>query len=631
MHQQRLESYFPPLHPSPSPSRSSSRRVSFLDIPAPIRMRIYEACQIVPAPGVTWSPISMNHGRTNGPTCLFDGQDDDDSVYDFYDLGFCHRCQVTEVTSNRPHGQAMPWRVLHSSDCEPLPLALFYTCRTLYAELVDVFYSKNRFDIAYTGRGGLSVLETLTTRAITSLRDLTIRMTFRACRPECGVRKHQLDCHHSCKASGHDEPLGVRPGSRRDRLAVEALMRVIQHLAPHIRPGRLKLSFACDVRDAGVAARLLGSLEVLPTLRSCAISLSEGFDPRLRQMARESSLRMMGYPESRVTGSFPFRRLSRELQLLILSFSGLVAPFHLWYDEKRDRPDMRLIRANCVYNCIRTQAGWEHAHDLQSQLVDLPVICCCLPRRHSTSDWVCNHWHFPLSLFAVDRRMRDDSRTTMYSENIWTDFPLRFIQHHEHHRVQLNVEHFMSSVRHLTYSPMSMQVGVEHPYSIERILGACHPERLTLVLRLPHPSHDERENISDLTQRYWTNHRVLLRKVSSILASRHGGTAFRGFFVGLKRTHTEDDPTGHAGPSEIDCQTSAADLDRIEQELERMVVGDKVLPDGWRVARKNASLHCSRSPYVYLTDWPRICQQCSRFTRVYRENNGALRYIIFDS
>ncbi|KAH8652238.1 hypothetical protein BX600DRAFT_472173 [Xylariales sp. PMI_506] len=604
--QQRLERYF---KPSSTPNQNSQIR-SFLDLPAAIRRRIYEAAQIVPSQGAKWGKISLNRQPITERRCLFDAQTE--KPYEFAGGRFgaakgCHRCCFDQ---ERPIREL---ELQHARECVPLPLGLFSTCTALYQEVVDLFYSQNRFEIAYNGPNTLSVLEKLSPRVVASLRSLTIHVTANHCQNRrCSPGYHQLNCHPCCKAIPHDEPLGSRPGSRRDKMALEAFRRACQHLGPYVRPNQLQLAVSCDVQDSLIASQLLSYLDNFPTLASCTVSLSRDFDPDLRKMAQEASLRLTGHPQSRVTGSFPLRQLPRELQLRILEFSGIVAPFHLFYDPALDQPDLNITTTNCVYEESKwgSSSPFDHCRDL-------PVICCCSSGRHSTSSWACDHWHFPAALFAVDRMMREDARNIMYRGNAWDGFPRSWYSNrhpHLHALVQANTRRFLGEVQNLTCNLIPEWSG-NAEMAIETVLAHCNIGSLTLILRLPHPIHERGTSLGDSSELPWRPHRDLMNHVNSVLASRHGWKRLKAFFVDVAREHINDDSTDYNSPLFRDCSTSKSKQDEAEYDLEQLVVRAGFASDAG-VATKRANVHA----FIQREDsqWPWLCTTCVGLSNVER-------------
>jgi hypothetical protein len=594
-HQQRLERYFK----WSSPSRPKLRTRSFLDLPASVRRRIYEAAQIIPSQGAEWGKISLGRHPNNECHCLFDTGTEE--PYEFNSNGFdaaggCHRCLIEGHPSSQLHIQ-------HVKDCTPLPLGLFSTCTALYHEVVDLFYSQNRFEIVYDGPATLSVLEKLGPRAIASLQSLTVHMSANHChKNKCNSNQHQLICHPCCKAIPHDEPLGSRPGSRSDKMAVEAFRRACRHLGAYLLPNQLRFSLSCEVQSSIIASQLLSCLDTLPTLESCIISLSRDLDPLLREMAQETSLRLSGYPESRVTGSFPLRQLPRELQLRILGLSDLVAPFHVWYDAILDRPDLQITTATCVYE----KPMWGHATPFGDS-GDLPVVCCCSSGRHSTSSWVCNHWHFPTALFAVDHLMLDDARSIMYRGNSWIGFPRGYSKHqsHLHAIVRANTLRFLGEIRYLAcnlipgWSDTAAKI-------IETVLTHCNVGKLTLVLRLPHPIHHRKSRLGDTSEALWRPHRELMDHMKLIMAARHGGRRLKAFFVEVVREHAIcDDHTGQL--VFLECSSSNEKLEEAEYDLEQMVVREGFASDA-SVATKHANVHSDMLGEDII--WPWLCATC---------------------
>ena len=460
------------------------------------------------------------------------------------------------------------------------PYQLFSVCRLLYEESTRLFYSEARLEVVYTAPGGFGPLQRLGPLAIASLRDLVIRLNIHSCAggPACTLPEHRrADCYSICRIGGHDEPLGKRPGSRYDRCAWQNLRDVCAHLARFLPSNRLKFAFACEVKDYGLAAKLMEALLQLPPLLSCTIALSLTPDPRLRALAQETQVRLMS-PSLLARGlpwHFSLRDLPREIQLEVLRKSGLVAPFHLSFSLEANQPSKH------PNHCI-------HREPLQ-HLGSIPVMCCCSYNAHSSSGWTCNHWHFPDSLFLVDRQMEEDARVIMYSENnwvwdgiaasipAWNSRPSSMPQSIPLVRMQANLSRFLTNARRIQIQVPNRALPQGEARQacmddLSTLLEKCVPEKLGLILVLRHPAHPAAGLGAFLESRLWSDQQLILR----CLAAGLQGRRLREFAVIFKRKHFQVDEY-YGTPYQVNCHIDKL-LDRLEIEIEDDLSGTERPP-----------------------------------------------------
>lgn len=509
MKQQRLYHYFGPLRPQKPTTRPKSR-LSLLDLPASVRTLIYRHTGIPPRKEFDGQCWTMNHGYAVTQCKYLDparacSQCAHGSA-DIYNepcnqcRGCCSRCQLFDV---------------HEDDRRnDFPYQLFSVCRLMYEEATRLLYTESYLEVTYTAPGGLDPLLRLGPLAVASLRNLNIHLNDYLCEggPACTRPQHcQQDCYSTCRVSGHDEPLGIRPGSRNDRYACQNLRQACAHLARFVPAGQLKLAFICEVRDHRLATKLMEALLLLPPLRACTIALSLTLDPQLRALAIETQARLTN--PSRLSRGllqhFPLRRLPREIQLEILRKSDLVAPFHLRFRAEANQPS-RSVR--CTYKRQHDPLGF------MSSFLYKPNLCCCSYKAHSSSAWICNHWHFPDALFLVDRQMEADARAIMYSENIWVwdgidSLISAWVSESSElssepssepwviplSRIHANLSSFFSNARRVQVQPPRLllpeceEARKTCVDNLSTLLAECVPKQLNLTLVLSHPVHQDRD------------------------------------------------------------------------------------------------------------------------------------------
>jgi len=178
-----------------------------------------------------------------------------------------------------------------------------------------------------------------------------------------------------------------------------------KHLSSAISPGRLKLTFLCDVVDNVQSAEdVLKPFYALPTLKECTIRLGRAPNTRLSRLAEKTSLRMTRTTLSTGSG-FPFERLPRELRLQILRYTHLAS--HGDYDEKYNfihiQNSKRLgctqhYQVSCCERCTSTSAD------------------CCCPTLHASYCAACKYRILPMELFLVSRQVYYDSVEVFFTD-----------------------------------------------------------------------------------------------------------------------------------------------------------------------------------------------------------------------
>ncbi|KAK4154678.1 hypothetical protein C8A00DRAFT_32498 [Chaetomidium leptoderma] len=238
---------------------------------------------------------------------------------------------------------------------------LLVSCRTIYTEASALLYSSNWFIYHYQNTQSLAPLRALRAGTIASLTNLRVILNQSSC--HCNGPVNSEECcdyewpyeiyyrrrddsdnhgrHNYCAErhqSLHDPPIrGSDPSARK---MLTEWHTTAAHLASHLNPGQLELSFVCDVHDQDVelAKSVVNALRPFPRLKDCHIRLSKTPDSRLRDLARDAVLQARGIllpSASASTKSPPGPRLitlPREVRLRILEYTDLIAPLKevLW-------------------------------------------------------------------------------------------------------------------------------------------------------------------------------------------------------------------------------------------------------------------------------------------------------------
>src|SRR3569833_59449 len=595
MAQQRLHRYFRPTKPVNSgPVRTA--RCSFLDLPTSVRGRIYRETGLVPPEGQSWGRMTMNTSSLVHRGCQFaeinlSGGDD---PRDHTPRPDCHRCCGDEN--------------YHDDWCgckSPFPSALFYVCRVISDETIQLFYSETRFDIAYTASGKLSALETLGPVAIASLQDLRIHMNVCFCSegPECQLYEHRQGCHPACKIWGHDEQLDPHRKSRAASAMISDLDRVCQRIRLYLPSSQLRLSFLCEIKHSDspgnsetdpddLTSRLVASLQKLPTLRSCAVYFSRRSDPHLRATA-EMLRQRLTTPPTASSRYFRLRDLPKELELNILRFTGLVAPRCVEYDK--------------VHSIMGLGIRLFQGDTFADRPVSLPC-CCRYYNRGSASGWNCEHWHFPSQLFLVDRQMENDARTIMYRENTWTIQGWRALLGAEGDQIAIprvlkSIPGLLENVRRLSLCFHDIEdLGSEENDAwkgvINTLVNRCAVEMLALVILLPHPEHSWYDQTWGPAECVWREHNAAIHQIPAAL----GGRRLREFYLDISKMHVFDDQ--QHGKVDCPCRCPVATVYQQERRKEEVIIGPIEDWDSHQ-QRKASSIH-----RYHLDDYNWRCRIC---------------------
>lgn len=222
-------------------------------------------------------------------------------------------------------------------------------------------------------------------------------------------------------------------------------------LQTHTRPNHLKLSLTCDTRDVEIAAEILRPLSQLPLLRECTIRLgilsladSSIIHTPLQALAKSQVNRLT---QRSLSGTFDFAALPTHIQLQILSYTSLVTP----YDVIWGRNESISSTVNSTFYEPRTYFYQPGTDNLPPGFPSVPSHpkCCgnCSPSPQICSCWTiyaafsstCTCWRFPLSLFLVNKMMKELSEAIFYGKNHFRVLPM-----HQNKRKKLEIYDFLT-------------------------------------------------------------------------------------------------------------------------------------------------------------------------------------------
>lgn len=391
MYQSKLDQFFPITRPSPVGK-------GFLDLPYNIRREVYYLARVVRS-----CPVYLD--------CKLRNQLDDADLHlesepcvarDILDRG-CDCYEKTDPGYTRP-----------------IPMSLFFSCKKVSEEVSDMFYRENRFYIRYNGPGSFLPLHQLRHKNKERLRFLHITL-HELCRDP-----HFREC--VCYKMKGQHPL-KKSTSRLYRDLINEWRKTVQSLWFSSFKAHIELCLICDTYDPLVACDIVDPLVKQPFLYALSIrfappqALLPSFRVDLSQINLFSKLRHIANDASKQATArlhqpqdqgVRWDILPRELQLHILQFTDLVAPFHLAWS-----PGQGLFDISEVYSPYYEKPFCE--------VCDGVRISCCLPVFRKGGTWVrqCKRcWKFPAPLFLVNHAFNEEATRIFWSRNKFVVLPL---------------------------------------------------------------------------------------------------------------------------------------------------------------------------------------------------------------
>lgn len=423
MSQQRITLFFPPLPSRQSKSRPQ-KKSHFLSLPPHIRQKIYQYSGL-PSPNKEIIDLSLWRSRN------------------------------LNLSSNDP-----------LSIIPSIPLSLFPLCRIIHNELVHLLYHTHCIAISSRRHPrDLRILESFSTSTLAKIKFLVVTLNLASCRTSCCGLYHNRRCgngHYPCdNSSSHDEPLEC--SLNKDQCVVEQWGRVCCLLGKSIERGGLGLYVICDCRDLETARRVSQAMTKnlgQGILRDCGLRLARDYDVEISKLARETALYLTASPSVSQTdilpekkeGGFKFLSLPQELQLLILSYTRLVAGWEITCSpvatatntiissststqtrEKAPKMQMRVPGTCRTSGYAALPSSLTSPTSLNSTNYHITsgnnhLLKCFCPTAHSAYNTLCSlptqsctsTLRFPLSYFLVCRTFNTLSTQIFYSKNEFT-------------------------------------------------------------------------------------------------------------------------------------------------------------------------------------------------------------------
>jgi hypothetical protein len=165
----------------------------------------------------------------------------------------------------------------------------------------------------------------------------------------------------------------------------------------------------------------------LPILAACNLRLSnKPFLNGIEDLARDAVLKLTGKSSDALGSPFRFTDLPREIQLHILQYTDLVTNEDIAWCPDPTPAGPKICKSSIL--------DWNNgsAYDFTccgkcSHVID---SCCCF-LMHTAFSSSCTCWRMPVSLFSINRQMREDAIAIFYSQNHFLILPPRKLGEHD--------------------------------------------------------------------------------------------------------------------------------------------------------------------------------------------------------
>ncbi|KAF2807407.1 uncharacterized protein BDZ99DRAFT_79698 [Mytilinidion resinicola] len=297
----------------------------------------------------------------------------------------------------------MPYGCRHGR----LPISILYICRKFHDEATDILYGENTFALASHDPWTLQRFSQLSHRAFAAIRFLHVfAMNSRSAVSSTSAKRCEYFVR--CEKMWQD---------------------VCMLLSMHCTPFQLDLGFECYVKDLHTAKIVLASLKQLPSVRNLRLKL--GNRRTFPDSSKEAMSRLLKSTVEDLTrtpptvqtdkrisdASFPFLKLPVELQMMVLSHTGLVFTngverfHHISTDVRGIRLAGRGMTDAMLNGCC-----W--ACNISMPYTSMPC-CKCICNREDrvqySSTCVCNR--NAAALFTVNRHISALAVETFYGRN----------------------------------------------------------------------------------------------------------------------------------------------------------------------------------------------------------------------
>ncbi|GAD95304.1 hypothetical protein NFIA_033410 [Paecilomyces variotii No. 5] len=376
------------------PPSSMAAPKTFLDLPEHVRVRIYEYCGLIRSCPVDVAYEKARSKSRNRSACI----DDPDK---------------REMVGN--------WNTTFGArECDhpPLPFNIFRVSQAVYRDAFTAFYSKNKFRVLLRRRSDLLTFRNLAARGLKHIRSIHVDLQTYDNRT-IKVDMAEVDCHRACLN----------------------LWRIFSALLVAGMPKLRYFSIKCRVKDPETAVAVAETIEDFPVLAGCSFFFNALPLPDVIAVAKRAT----EYATTVVkdsSQSFPFQKLPKELQIMVLRHLLTV----------RWDPFIHSTKACAGLTTLQSHKC-EHAQDISYLMCcgtcsKTGAVCFCSYGQSALSS-TCSCFKSPLPYFLVNREMYRDASEIFYTEN-------RFVLVNENPDQMLRLLHPFSNeslakMRHLMF------------------------------------------------------------------------------------------------------------------------------------------------------------------------------------
>ncbi|KAI0157919.1 hypothetical protein GGR52DRAFT_180839 [Hypoxylon sp. FL1284] len=515
---------------------SQQNVLSFLDLPADIRHRIYNAAGLVIGANLRLVPRKIDAG-------YLDWQPSAESFHFTYNI--------------------------------------LQTCKAINSEVIGHICSQNTLVVCEHVHYGLEFLRRLNPQQCSALADLFVQLRLEA------------------PVLGDDFTVQQRSPSL-DSALIASWQAAARHILSHTRPRTLHLRLFCDTGVSDATYAILQPLKDFPgVLKDCELQLHhQRGDTRARAMARDTCARAKGLDPDLRARPFRFFDLPAEIRRRILEYSDLATPFQEVYWSANRGFRIASARIRCGGDeCdayIHRGCRFLFCESEQLDSAETGYICC---RRRSGYSSRCQCWEAPRALFLVSQAFYREALQVLYSCNRVIVVPskgLRSSLGPDETATRLDASRFIT--RHMwpdvlrdlravefvlpAMDPATAEVSGEPYYSdfcfaIDHLKAHADIPKLTMVLSITSTSSvttGDEECIHRELTKSGGNEALALRSYAQLFRCLEGLRGMRRFFVHLEWAWHWAVKHPQVGLQNLDALN--AELNRMESWLEKMVMGD---------------------------------------------------------
>ena len=331
----------------------------------------------------------------------------------YHEAGLVHSCNINFSPEENIYS-------LFSSLNLSILLSLLRSCRSVYLEVLPLFYSTNKFFIRFRDTQSLRPLRSLGVDALASLQYLTVHLNSESCEVLQPCSNVLPTWSKLPNLFQFDNPLTT--SSRLHHDILQEWQDTARFIAACVQPFKLRLYIVCDVVEVKSARRVIEPLQDFPILADCGIRLGRRPNRTLQELAKDTATKATGHDATRLCSPFRFLDLPPELRQQILGLTDLVAPLR----EVQWTPTKGFSLQYMHWQCLGPEAGCPpnlHYACRFRNCWEWSNSGCFCRRYHSAFSSKCHCWLPPWPIFLVCRALREDAKPIFFSKNRFVVLP----------------------------------------------------------------------------------------------------------------------------------------------------------------------------------------------------------------